>query len=106
MTDLLGTRQASGGPESDESEREQARRRLQKKRKFVGDLVGYVVINLFLVGVWWVTGAGYFWPGWVMAGWGVLLILDAWDTYVRRPITNEDIERELRHTTGSGGEAR
>lgn len=50
--------------------------------------------------------AGDFWPGWVMAIWGVLLVLDAWDTYMRRPITNEEIERELRRVTGIGREAR
>ena len=47
--------------------------------------------------VWAVTGFGYFWPGWVMAGWGVLLGLDVWSAYSRRPITDDDIEREL-HT--------
>ena len=80
---------------------EQARKRLERKRKFWGDLVSYVVINLFLVGIWLVTGRGYFWPGWVMAGWGLLLLLDGWNTFLRHPITDEDIERELR----SGGAA-
>jgi len=43
-----------------------------------------------------VTGFGYFWPGWVLAGWGVLLLLDAWNVLYRRPITEEDLDRELR----------
>ena len=67
----------------------------RKQRR--GDFAAYVVINLFLIGVWAVTGFGYFWPGWVLAGWGVLLALDAWNVYFRRPLTEEDIERELRH---------
>lgn len=75
---------------------EQARARVEKKRKFTGDVVAYVVINAFLVGVWAVTGFGYFWPGWVLAAWGVFLVLDAWNLYYRKPITEEDIEREQR----------
>jgi 2TM domain len=59
------------------------------------DFLAYVVINAFLVVVWAVTGAGYFWPGWVLAGWGVLLLLDAWDVYYRKPLTEADIGREL-----------
>ena len=77
-------------------ERADARRRLERKRKLVGDIVAYVVVNAFLVGVWAVTGMGYFWPGWVLAGWGVALLLDAWNALYRRPITESDIDRELR----------
>lgn len=75
---------------------ELARKRVEKKRKFAGDVVAYLVINAFLVGVWAVSGFGYFWPGWVLAAWGVFLVLDAWNLYYRRPITEEDVERELR----------
>lgn len=49
---------------------DRARARAERKRRFRGDLVGYVVVNAFLVGVWAVTGFGYFWPGWVIAAWG------------------------------------
>ena len=77
-------------------EYERARKRVEKKRKFKGDVVAYVVINTFLIGVWAVTGFGYFWPGWVLAAWGVFLLLDAWNLYYRRPITEDDIEREMR----------
>ncbi len=77
------------------SDYEEARTRLLRKRKFRGDLVAYLVINAFLVGIWAVTGLGYFWPGWVLAGWGVLLVLDGWDAYYRHDVTEEDIEREM-----------
>lgn len=80
----------SGSPE-----RDWARRRLERKRKFYGDLVAFIVINAFLMAVWTVSGFGYFWPGWVVGGWGVLLLLDAWGLYFRRPITEADIDREL-----------
>lgn len=80
------------------SERDRIRKSLELQRKFRGDLVAYVVINAFLVVVWLLTGAGYFWPVWVMAAWGVLLVLDGWNAYLRRPVTEEDIDRHV----GSG----
>jgi hypothetical protein len=78
------------------TDREQARKRVEKKHKFRGDVVAYVIINLFLMGTWAVTGAGYFWPAWVLAGWGVLLLLDAWSLYFRRPITESEVDDEMR----------
>jgi hypothetical protein len=77
------------------SDYEQARIRLMKMRKFKGDAVAYAVVNLFLVGIWAVAGFGYFWPGWVLAGWGVLLLLQGWDVFYRQEVTEEDIQREL-----------
>jgi 2TM domain len=78
------------------SDYEQARARVIRRRKFRGDVVAYAVINAFLVGIWAVTGFGYFWPGWVLAGWGVLLVLDGWDAYYRHDVTEDDIQREMR----------
>jgi fatty acid desaturase len=77
------------------TEYEQARARATKKRRVRGDLVAYAVINAFLVGIWAVTGFGYFWPAWVLAVWGVLLALDVWDAFYRQDVTEEDIQREL-----------
>ncbi len=74
----------------------QARARAEKKRKFRNDLVGYLVINAFLIVVWAITGQGYFWPGWVLGVWGVFLILNAWDVRFRHEVTDEEIQRELR----------
>lgn len=76
-------------------EREAARRRVQARRDFGSHLVAYVVINALLVGVWAITGANYFWPAWILACWGAGLILHAWDVYVRRPVTDADVEAEL-----------
>lgn len=76
-------------------ERAAARKRVLAKRKLRGDLVAYVVVNLFLIGVWAFTGQGYFWPAWVLAGWGVGLALQAWDAYFRAPVTEHDVDREL-----------
>jgi fatty acid desaturase len=83
----------SDGPGA--SQRAEARKRIERRRNLQGGVVAYVVINAFLVGVWAVTGAGYFWPGWVLAGWGVAMLLGVW-SYLRGGITDADIERELR----------
>ena len=77
-------------------EREAARKRVERKHKFSSDAVAYLVINLFLIGLWAATGFGYFWPGWVLAGWGVLLLLDAWSVHYRRSVTEDEIDEELR----------
>ena len=76
--------------------REIARRRVEAKRKFRSDLVAYVVINAFLVLAWAVDGGGSFWPGWVLAGWGAFLLIDAYRVYLSGPITDADIDKEMR----------
>ncbi len=78
------------------SEYARARARVERKRKFRSDLVAYVVINAFLIGIWAVSGSGYFWPGWVLAAWGLGLVLAAWDVYYRHDVTEDDIQREMR----------
>ena len=83
------------GPDRFDTTRESARRRLERKHKLLNDVVAYVVINAFLIGVWAFTGFGYFWPGWVLAIWGVFLVLDAWELVYRREVTEEDIQREM-----------
>jgi 2TM domain len=77
------------------SERERARKQLQNRRDFVSHVVAYTVINAFLVGIWAFTGAGYFWPAWVLGCWGAGLVLHAWDTFLHQPITEADIDAEL-----------
>lgn len=75
--------------------REDARKRLQARREFWSDALAYVVINSVVVGTWAFTGAGYFWPAWLMAAWGVGLVMHGYETFFRRPITEADIDREL-----------
>ena len=78
------------------SERERARRRVQDRRDFSTHLVAFVVVNSFLVLLWAITGAGYFWPVWVMVPWGIGIVLHAWEVFFRRPVTEADIDAELR----------
>lgn len=69
--------------------------RLKARREFGQHVVSYVVVNAFLVGVWFVTGAGYFWPVWIIGGWGIGLVLHAYTVFFQKPITEADIEREI-----------
>ena len=76
-------------------EREEARKRVEARRAFGAHLVTFMVVNLFLIGIWAFTGAGYFWPAWVLGGWGIGLVLHAWETFLRRPVTEADVDREV-----------
>jgi uncharacterized membrane protein len=81
--------------------REEAIRRLRKKRDFRSHVVAYVLVNALLVGIWAITGAGYFWPVFPILGWGIAVAFNAWDVYGRRPITEEEIQREQSRLRGT-----
>ena len=38
------------------------------------DLAPFLVVSLMLVAIWALTGMGYFWPVWPIAGWGVSFV--------------------------------
>jgi hypothetical protein len=80
----------------DSEEWTRARKRVTERRDFGSHLVVYVVVNAFLILVWAVTGAGYFWPAWVLGCWAIGLVLHAWEVFFHRPVTDADIEAELR----------
>jgi len=69
--------------------------RLTAKRDLSTHILTYVVVNAAFVAIWVLSGGGYFWPIWIIACWGVGLVLHVWETYGRRPITEEDIQREM-----------
>lgn len=49
-----------------------SRRSGSRSRRIPRDqLVAYVAVNVLLIAVWAVTGAGYFWPIWPLLGWGI-----------------------------------
>ena len=81
---------------TDEVLREEATKRVRKRRDLGTHVVTYVVVNAMLVAIWAITGAGYFWPAWLIFGWGVGLLLNVWDVYFRRPVTERDIEEEMK----------
>ena len=84
-------------PNAADDERAQTRKRLQDRRDFTSHVVAYIVVNAFLVAVWAITDyGGYFWPVWVIAGWGVGLLLHAYETFFHRPVSEADVDAELR----------
>ena len=60
---------------SDEELMKQARKRVALKRWFKAHLLIYVVVNVFLVFIFFITSRNawhaYFWPIWPMMGWGL-----------------------------------
>ena len=75
--------------------REAAIKRLEAKRAFSIHAAMYIIVNVSLVVVWAVTGPRYFWPIWPIAGWGVGLAAHAYVAYFQKPITEQDILREM-----------
>ena len=78
-----------------DEEREAAVKRIKAKKAFRNHAATYVIINLFMIGIWAASGAGTFWPFWVIVPWGVGLAFHGWNVYGDRPITEKDIEKEL-----------
>ncbi len=76
--------------------RRAAIQRLKAKRDFKAHLVAYVIVNAFLIGIWAMNDGSYFWPFWTLAGWGIGLAFHFWDAYLKNPITEAEIDREMR----------
>jgi 2TM domain len=74
--------------------RDQAITRLRKKRELRAHLLAYVLVNAFLLTIWVLTGAGFFWPAFPLAGWAIGLVFHAWDVY-RRPVSEDQIRHEM-----------
>ena len=76
--------------------RERALRRLKKRHDFVGHLLVYGLVNTFLIVIWAMTsGDGFFWPIFPMVGWGIAVVLNAWDVYLTPDYDEDDIDREI-----------
>lgn len=82
-----------------EGVREQALRRLKKRRDFKAHAFVYVLMNIFFWALWTAIGVGsgswWPWPLFVTLGWGIGLVMNAWDVYVRKPITEQELRREI-----------
>ncbi len=81
---------------TDQSDRREAAiRRLKAKRGFGIHAAIFVVVNILLVAIWATAGGGYFWPIWPFLGWGVGLAFHGWSVFYQRPISEDDIRREM-----------
>ena len=83
-------------PPPEPDARERALKRLKKRRDFTGHLLVYVLVNSFLVAVWAVTSAGFFWPMFPMVGWGIGVVMQAWELWHGEEVTEAQIAREMK----------
>ena len=78
--------------------RERAIKQLKKRRDFHGHLLVYTLVNAFLVVIWAVPSpGGFFWPIFPIVGWGIGVIMNAWDVYFAEDFSEEDIDKEIEH---------
>lgn len=76
--------------------RERAVKRLKKRRDFYGHLLMYTLVNSFFVVIWAVTDSGgFFWPIFPIVGWGIAVIMNAWDVYRVNDFSEEQIQHEM-----------
>jgi hypothetical protein len=76
--------------------RAEAIKRLKKRRDFHGHVLIYLMVNTFLVVIWAVTmPGGFFWPVFPIVGWGIAVVMNAWDVYFAQDFGEEDISREI-----------
>jgi hypothetical protein len=74
-------------------------RKAQMRAAFKAHALAFVLVNVFLVGVWYFTGpyAGrdvYFWPVWPLLGWGIGLASHGFAAYSSG--AENAVEREYR----------
>lgn len=84
-------------PDDAEASREEAIARLKKRRDFQSHFIVYVVVNATFWVLWATTTDGYPWPAWITGLWGIGLLLNGWDVYLRAPITEAEVDHELEH---------
>lgn len=78
--------------------RERAVKRLKKRRDFYGHILVYLLVNAFLVVIWAVTSpGGFFWPVFPLVGWGIGVVMNAWDVFWAEEVSEDRIQREMDH---------
>lgn len=84
--------------------RDQALRRVKKRRDLQTHALVYVLVNCIVWAVWAVVGLSshswWPWPVFMTLFWGIGLVMNAWDVYFRRPITEDEVRREIQHLAG------
>jgi fatty acid desaturase len=84
--------------------REQALRQLKKRRDLKAHAVVYALVNAAVWAIWLVVAVGshswWPWPVFMTVFWGIGLAMNAWDVYFRKPITEQDLQREIDRLKG------
>ncbi|MFF5290056.1 2TM domain-containing protein [Paractinoplanes globisporus] len=70
--------------------------RLRKRRDLGAHVLAYVLVNLFLNAIWWVTTPdGFYRPIFPMLGWGIGLVFHVWDVFVGSAPPEDAIQAEM-----------
>ena len=74
---------------------EAAKKRVEEKRSFFTHLAVYIIVNIFLVLIWWFTGADFPWFVFPLGGWGIGLIMHGLGVFVFNRLPDQAaIEKE------------
>jgi hypothetical protein len=56
----------------------------------------FVLVNAAVITIWaWLGDGGFFWPGFLILGWGIGLVMNAWDVFYLSYEDEGQIEREI-----------
>lgn len=82
--------------------RKAAEERLGAQSGFKKMLGGFVILWVVVIAIWALTGAGAFWPIWVILGTGIALLFTAWSAYGPRDRgpSEAEIEAETKKFEG------
>lgn len=76
--------------------RQAAVERLRKRRELQTHVLAFVLVNAFLIAIWWLTTpAGFFWPMFPLFGWGIGVAFHAWDVLAGGEPSEEAIRAEM-----------
>ena len=75
--------------------RDRAIKRLKKRRDFYTHLLVFTLVNGFVVGIWAMTGHGFFWPIFPIVFWGIGLVMNAWEAFRDEDFSEERIQHEM-----------
>ena len=75
--------------------RVRAMQRLRKKADFRVHLLIYCLVNGMIVIIWAMTTSGFFWPIFPIAGWGIGVVANAYEAYVKDEPTEAQVAAEV-----------
>jgi 2TM domain len=76
--------------------RERAIKRLKKRRDLGAHVLVYLLVNSFIIAIWFVTNdGGFFWPVFPIGGWGIGLVMNAYDVFRSEDFDEDTIRREM-----------
>jgi len=80
---------------SEEQIYEEARRKVKAKKDFLGHFGAYVIVNVILVIVWYLSGGGHPWFLWCLGIWGVFVLWNFLEVFVfERKSDKTAVEKE------------